>query len=49
MWTLGLLAWTAVGQFPRVARFGGWSTGALRADSPVAPPVAYTAVALLAG
>jgi hypothetical protein len=48
LWTLGLLAWTAIGQIPRVARYGGWSIAVLRADNPVATPIAYTAAAALA-
>ena len=48
VWTLGLLAWTAVGQIPGVARYGGWSVPVLQADNPVALPIAYTAAAALA-
>ncbi|MBN9098216.1 MAG: M48 family metalloprotease [Pseudonocardia sp.] len=48
VWTLGLLAWTAVGQIPLVARYGGWSVPVLQADNPVAAPIAYTAAAALA-
>ncbi|WP_298795685.1 M48 family metalloprotease [uncultured Pseudonocardia sp.] len=48
VWTLGLLAWTAIGQIPRIARYGGWSVPVLQADNPVAPAIAYTATAALA-
>ncbi|MCE3551373.1 M48 family metalloprotease [Pseudonocardia sp. RS11V-5] len=47
VWALGLLGWTAVGQVPLIARYGGWSVTVLQGADPVSPAVAYAAVGML--
>lgn len=48
IWALGLLVCTAVGQLSFVAAEGHWSRTALRAEDPVAGPVAWGAGVALA-
>ncbi|WP_322748264.1 MULTISPECIES: M48 family metalloprotease [unclassified Frankia] len=46
-WDLALLAWTLIGQFPLVRRFGHWSGPVLAAHDPVSPMIATLATVLV--